>query len=260
MTREQGAQAYPSALNLFPNTPRITTSRDGADTRAPGHPSSSAGTNGSESSPSLFTVKPQVLDACSVALRRLGDSDVSSIGVTSSTAKQGRTTVAEGFALTGSRDLGRDTLLIDLDSRPEGTAEAQLAARPGLGELIRGQKRLDDCLEHSGRRLSILRIGGPDSLESSGIEIGQLEDFIAPLMERWEFIVADLPHLDSGPVAPRLADLFQTVVLVLRAGEVTGPELARASTLLPRTPLVMLNTQPASRKGWLKGLRASRRA
>jgi hypothetical protein len=61
-------------------------------------------------------------------------------------------------------------------------------------------------------------------------------------------MVADLPPLSSGVTTARIADLFQSVTLVVRAGKVAVPNVEQAASVLTQRPFVIMNGMEVRRQ------------
>jgi Mrp family chromosome partitioning ATPase len=78
-----------------------------------------------------------------------------------------------------------------------------------------------------------------------------LADLIQQLGDRCDVMVADLPPMSSGVTAARIADLFESVTLVVRAGGVTVPDIEQTASVLSQRPFVILNGTAAPRSSWV---------
>ena len=183
--------------------------------------------------------RPEVLQSCGVALRRMGD-EVRSVGVTSTARREGRTTIAMGMAEAASLG-GRNTILIDLDLQrpgiPGAAAEQNVA---GIRQYLRGEAPIHECLFRVSDHLQVVNAGGVDP-DHHVARSDRFADLIAELSRRCEVLVADLPSLQSGVDAARMSDVFESVVLVVRAGGVTIPQIEESVAVLGRRPVVVLN-------------------
>jgi Mrp family chromosome partitioning ATPase len=189
--------------------------------------------------PVWVSARPEVLRSCAVALRRMGD-EVGSIGVTSTARREGRTTIAMGMAEAVSAN-GRNAILVDLDlQRPElrGAAAEQNVA--GVRQILRGDASSEECLHRVGEHLQIIHAGSRDA-DQNVVRSDRIADLIAELSGRCDVVVADLPSLQSGVDAARMSDEFESVVLVVRAGGVTIPEIEESISVLGGRPVVVLN-------------------
>ena len=65
-------------------------------------------------------------------------------------------------------------------------------------------------------------------------------------------LIADLPPLAPGTAAIRIAELFETLVLVVRAGGVDTQQIQEATSLLTQKPFVILNGTRSALPSWLR--------
>jgi Mrp family chromosome partitioning ATPase len=198
------------------------------------------------------SIRPEVLQSCSVALRRMGDSSIGSIAVTSTSRGEGRTTVALGLAATASLELRRKTILLDLDLE-HGAIEKMTAVGPGPGvvEFLYEEASIEDCLQPVDSDVDIVRAGLLRDRGGVATRIERLADLIQQLGDRCDVMVADLPPMSSGVTAARIADLFESVTLVVRAGGVTVPDIEQTASVLSQRPFVILNGTAAPRSSWV---------
>lgn len=207
---------------------------------------------GADVPPSWNPVPQEVLQSCSMAMRKMGDTKVASIAVTSTSAGEGRTTVAAGMALTAARDLGRRVVLLDLDTDGRGVAElGSLADTPGLLQLLHGEARIEECLQRVDNNVDVIVAGGPCPLPELATRMERLDSLIVDLVASGRVIVADLPPLMAGAGTARMADLFQTVALVVRAGAVPVPMIQAATAALGQQPVAIMNRVPGPRRSLL---------
>lgn len=198
------------------------------------------------------SIRPEVLESCSIALRRMGD-DIGSIAVTSTSRREGRTTVAVALAATASIQLHRKTILIDLDLERGGIEKlVSVSPAPGAAEFLSGDLSIDECLQRVDRDIEIMPAGSVRGTENMAARIGQLGELIKQLRDRCDVLIADLPPLNSGVVAARMADLFESVTLVVRAGAVAVPRIEQTLSILHQQPFVILNGVGSSQTSWMR--------
>jgi Mrp family chromosome partitioning ATPase len=198
------------------------------------------------------SLPPEVLDSCSVALRRMGDSELRSIAVTSTARGEGRTTIAVGMAATSANELRQKTILVDLDLE-RGSLEHVAAVGPGPGvvDFLFEEANVDDCIRPVDRDLAIIRAGVLRDRVETATRLGRLPDFIEQLRQRCDVLIADLPPLTSGVTTARTADLFQSVALVVRAGSVAVPEIEQTASVLSQRAFMILNGTASNRASWI---------
>ena len=184
----------------------------------------------------------EIMGSCSVALRLMGDGELTSLAVTSSLRGEGRTTIAIGLTAAAVMERRRTAVLVDLDVE-RGSIERRMSLSPGpsLLELLEGTATLDDCLIPVDEKVRVLRAGPHRDAISLVARQDQLENLLNDLRSRCDILVADLPPLSSGITTAHLADLFQRIALVVRAGATPVPEIDRLASTLTQRPFVMLN-------------------
>ena len=194
----------------------------------------------------------QVLDACSIAIRNMGRSSVSCLGVTSCKRQEGRSTIAAGVAITQAHEYQRRTVLVDLDLESPSLADTfGLPAAPGVVELLREEAALGSCLQIVDDNLMVVTAGGDSCANRHLLREAAATQLLAVLRSRGEVVVADLPPLTPRSGAAQLADLCGAVAIVIRSGTVdrveieeavsslTGPVYAVVNDLTPKTPRVL---------------------
>lgn len=192
-----------------------------------------------QSNPPLV-VTPEVLQSCGLALRRMGDTGAGSIAVTSTTRREGRTTVAIGLAAASAAQ-GHETILVDLDVLHRDIKDVvRLADGPGLADYLQGRASADECLQPAGRHLEIVTAGTPSDVEIAD-RMDQVDHLLKQLKGQCDLLVADLPQLEAGVLVAHMADLFDSVALVVRAGGVAVPLLEQAVSVLGQRPYVIMN-------------------
>jgi Mrp family chromosome partitioning ATPase len=197
-------------------------------------------------------IRPEVLDACSIALRRMGGVD-RSVAVTSASRREGRTTVAVGLAAAAASQHNRTTILLDLDLERGGIGkQTSVQSSPGVTDFLRGHAGIEDCLQETSEGLAIISAGALCEPSEMGARLGRLSYLIAELRERSEVLIADLPPLSSGVVAASMADLFESVALVVRAGRVAVPHIEKSVAVLTQRPFVILNAEAGSRSSRIR--------
>jgi Mrp family chromosome partitioning ATPase len=186
-------------------------------------------------------IPPQVLDACSIAIRNIGHSSVKRLAVTSCRRRDGRSTIAAGLALTYVREYQRETILVEFDADHASIAETfDVPAAPGVAELIRNEAGLGACLRRVDEGLMVLPVG--DGISSRDLfRNGTASRLFQMLDENCEVLVADLPPLTPGSGTVKLADLCGPVAIVIRSGAEQRDEIAAAVACLAGPVYAVLN-------------------
>jgi Mrp family chromosome partitioning ATPase len=193
-----------------------------------------------------------MLENCSYATHSLGGAKLKRLGVTSAVRGEGRTSIAIAMAHIQVIELGRSTLLLDLDlERPALADLFGVPSRPGLTEVMRGDSSIEDAAHGLPDGLHLLTAGsagggGPrlavELLTSSVLD---------RLQTRFDVIVADLPAIVHSPCGAVLAGAFDQLLLVVRA-DVTPSKLVRQATAsVSVDPVVLLNGTRTHIPGWI---------
>lgn len=155
------------------------------------------------------------------------DKDCRIIGMTSSVRGEGKSTTAVNLAYTIAQS-GKRVLLIDADMRlPTVHSKLQLAASPGLSNLLAGL-----CEERAALRVSkyynnwyILPAGDipPNPSELLGSE--RMHNVINRFAELFDYILLDLPPVNIVTDALVIAPWTDGLLLMVRQNFTTGRAL-----------------------------------
>jgi polysaccharide biosynthesis transport protein len=157
------------------------------------------------------------VDRCRTALVKLAGADEGGlVAVTSAKRKDGRSSVAAALAtaLARTRGLG-GVLLADLDfERPFQADLFSVAPSPGLADFLEGRERLRLVFGGPGRQLALMpagmRLGDPALLFHQLTQDGLLSVF----RERFQWVVVDLPPLDTNPEVAQLLNQANWHIIV----------------------------------------------
>jgi len=176
--------------------------------------SKSRGANGKLNDPtpglelvSMWRPLSFVAEQYRVAATRLelmtGDRKSTAIVVTSAVMGEGKSSTALNLGYVLAKDLDRRTIVIDCDlKRPMQHIYAGVWQQPGLAEVLRGTKVVEDCLQRLGEAGPwILTAGAVGDNPLALSKMHQLADLIAELKEKFDYVIIDAP-----PVLP-LADM-----------------------------------------------------
>jgi Mrp family chromosome partitioning ATPase len=203
--------------------------------------------------PTMPRVRPEMLDACVVALRRMGGASLQSVGVTSSVRGEGRSTVAAAMAVIHASEYRRRTILVELDGhRPPAARAFGLVDGPGVAEFIRDGVDVDDCIQWVTEDFGVV-VAGSDPSVASLLHGSTAEDIVEALSLRADTLVLDLPPLEKGAGGVQLVDLCEAVALVVRAG-VSTHRIEEAAGSLTTPPFVILNGVKSAAPRWVRRL------
>ncbi len=162
------------------------------------------------------------------------------VTITSSTASEGKSTVAVNLAaVLVERDDNR-VLLIDCDLRRPRIQHLLGEAHPALQDLLEGRCTFDEAV-HYAEEVGVYYIPAAGPAEEPFKLLASskgLDKVLAQARRRFDFII-----LDSPPVLPvsdprYLAEVADAVLFVVRAGETSGRLLSRSLNLLRKEKLL----------------------
>lgn len=133
--------------------------------------------------------------------------------------------------------IDRQGIVIDGDfRRPTLHSFFGLASTPGLAEILKSEEPVPELLNASIQEtcvsgLTLLSAGRPSPLDWRLLQVSRIEEVLAELRKRFNFVLIDSPpmlHFPEGRILGRLAD---SVLLVCRAGHTRSDQLAEAVRL-----------------------------
>lgn len=179
------------------------------------------------SSPDIFP-SPEIYRQIFTALTLPADRGAV-IGITSSMAGEGRSTIATGLARTLAADLDTTVLLVDANlESPSLATYLGTPASPGLGGVLRGKASLAEAMCQVAERLFV--IAGRDPEVDSARLLRKLSEH-DPFERRRELgalTILDLPAMLTSSYSSLAASTSDAVVLVIRTG-VTPMDAIRAA-------------------------------
>ncbi len=178
---------------------------------------------------------------------RYGRSEpVRSVLVTSSRAKQGKTTVAWNLAVAAAYS-GVSVILVDADLRRSSMASRyDLLPFPGLAEVLRGVVAAETGAiqsvkltpERSGQnghgslnghspRMSVLVAGAAPPDPSALLQSPRMPELLGSLRQHYDLVVVDTPPVAQVADAIALLRLVDGVLVVASISSTSGPEAER---------------------------------
>ena len=141
--------------------------------------------------------------------------------MTSSINKEGKTATAINLAISMAGDLNNKTiLLIDADMR-KGTMAKYLGldSSPGLCEVLKGEVDIDSVLVNPNiDNLTVLASGKTPKNPSELLNSKRMEQVIASLKSRFDYIFIDAPPVMPLADACILGPMADGVIVIIRAG------------------------------------------
>jgi succinoglycan biosynthesis transport protein ExoP len=151
------------------------------------------------------------------------------IGVTSSTASEGKTTTTANLAIALA-DSGLRVVVVDADlRRPALATVLGLEGAVGLSDLLIGKVELDDVAQPWGRdELTVVPSGFIPPNPSELLSSKAMETLLSTLGDTYDVIVIDTPPLLSVTDAALIARLVDTMLLVVATGRTRREDVRRA--------------------------------
>ncbi|HUB14407.1 MAG TPA: polysaccharide biosynthesis tyrosine autokinase [Acetobacteraceae bacterium] len=124
--------------------------------------------------------------------RLLYDERANSVLVTSTLPGEGKTMTARSL-IHAAADRGLNALLIEADLRSTSASRLRSAATLGLGEVLRGEVAASDATHHPEEGFSVLPAGQSRGNPSRLLSNPRMQQAVAALKDRYDFIAVDAP-------------------------------------------------------------------
>jgi capsular exopolysaccharide synthesis family protein len=153
--------------------------------------------------------------------------------VTSSVAREGKTTTASNLAISLAH-AGRKVLLIDADlRRPALGAVYRLASEPGLAQFLQEPIGLDDVVRSTHiSGLDVLTTGGVAANPAELLMSGRMQELLDECRRSYDFVIIDSSPLLAVTDPALIGAWADGALLVLRASMLKRQLLSRAVELL----------------------------
>jgi polysaccharide biosynthesis transport protein len=154
--------------------------------------------------------------------------------VTSALPGEGKTTVSTNLAIVLAR-LRRRVLLVDTDlRRPSIHRAMRLSTNTGLGALLRKSATFDDLVVGCADvpNLFILPAGPVNLPDDTELLVSGFKDLVERWREQFDHIIIDTPPVLPMTDAVRMSVEADSVILVIRSGQIAKDEFLRAQDLL----------------------------
>lgn len=163
------------------------------------------------------------------------------IAVTSTSAAEGRTTIALNLALVMAEAKNR-VLLVEADLRRASLATVlDLPDRPGLVDILQGEAGVDAAIQHVGP-LDVLVAGSSSTQPSELLASTSLTETLSQLRTRYDLIVLDTSALHPFTDAALVCAASDASVVVVGHGMTTRDELSAAFQALDAVRSDVLGT------------------
>ncbi len=154
--------------------------------------------------------------------------------VTSALPGEGKTTVSTNLAIVLAR-MRRRVLLVDTDlRRPSVHRAMRLSTNAGLGALLRKSATFDELVVGCADvpNLFILPAGPINLPEDTELLVSGFKDLVERWREQFDHIIIDTPPVLPMTDAVRMSVEADSVILVIRSGQIAKDDFLRAQDLL----------------------------
>lgn len=142
--------------------------------------------------------------------------------ITSSLPREGKTVTTANLAFGLAELKHLRVAMIDCDFRNQGLARSfNVSDRPGLAEVIRGEKSLADvCVPVVRENLYLIPAGRPKSMSSSELLAGSAAAAVfREINDRFHYGLIDTPPTNTVADIGLVAPLCHSVLIVIRMGK-----------------------------------------
>jgi protein-tyrosine kinase len=168
--------------------------------------------------------------------QRLEARNGSVLGVTGTTAGEGKTLAAVNLALALAEDVNTAVFLVDLDlQRPKIAEYLGMSCREGITEYLSGTARMNDIVYDTGiGRLAVIPNTSPLSDSSEMLRSPQMAVLVHVLRRETprRLIIFDLPPLLASDDVLAFAPLVDSFLFVVSQGQTARRSVSNAKELL----------------------------
>lgn len=172
------------------------------------------------------------------------DDPIRTLVVTTPISGEGKSTVLANLAVTLAQG-GRETIIVDCDLRKPAQHEIwELDNTEGLTAMLLDDAAFENpTLQPVGvERLSVLTSGPLPPNPADVLGSRRMDDVIAALKERADYVLFDVPPVLAVTDAALLGHKVDGVLLALRAGSSRRDHAARAKEELERVNVPVIGT------------------
>jgi polysaccharide chain length determinant protein (PEP-CTERM system associated) len=157
--------------------------------------------------------------AARLVLLQSADGDRVTV-LTSAIKGEGKSVVASNLAYVLARNLGKSTLLIDGDLKCPMVHQCMgIPQFPGLRDVLEGERSVDSCLHRVGDLpLWILPSGLVSGRTLELYDTRKIAEMLKKIKKQYEHIIIDAPPILPLADMHMLAEMADTLILVVRAG------------------------------------------
>lgn len=156
----------------------------------------------------------------------LPGNDAKCIAVTSGSRGEGKSYNSVNLAIAFAQ-IGKKVVLFDCDMRlPTVASKLGLKAKPGLSDYLVGEASLEEAIRRDVEGVDVFPAGSIPPDPTGLLESTQIEDLIARMREEYDYIIIDLPPVNTVADAAILSRCIDGFLLVVRHGNTENKDIA----------------------------------
>ena len=160
------------------------------------------------------------------------DQVIKSLVISSSSPKEGKTTMAANLALTMA-NLDNKVLLVDADLRKPAQHKIwQLPNNIGFSNVLEDRLNIEDAVHQVSPNLQVLTSGDKDTNPANVLNSPYLESFFEEIESIYDFIIVDTAPITVAADVSILGKLADGIVFVVRPGVSRSNAIKMASGIL----------------------------
>lgn len=150
------------------------------------------------------------------------------IAVIGNNPREGATTATLSLASNLVKNLSSSVLVVDADFRhPSLHRLLKLSASPGLSDLLADPSRpIDGMVQKTTEGFDVLTAGAEESQTATRLANGALEQVVAALKDRYEYVLFDMSPVSRFPAISKALSALDGTIMVV-ACEQTRWEVAQ---------------------------------
>lgn len=170
-----------------------------------------------------------------VSLKSYGSRDYRTLTVTSTLPKEGKSTVVANLAMALAQ-AGNQVLVIDANLHsPFQDYLWDQSNQIGLSNILLGQADIASSIQSVATNIDLITVGNLHTSATSALVSKQMELMLRVLKLNYDHILIDAPSLNLAADVCSLGSLSDGILMVVKHGSTTIPEVAVAKELLVRS-------------------------
>lgn len=155
----------------------------------------------------------------------LPGGDAKCLAVTSGSRGEGKSYNSVNLAISFAQ-IGKKVVLLDCDMRlPTVASKLGIKAKPGLSDYLVGAAELEDVLRRDVEGMDVIPAGSIPPDPTGLLESVQIEELITQMRECYDYIIIDLPPVNTVADAAIVSRCVDGFLLVVRHGNTQNKDI-----------------------------------